>query len=396
MSAAPAGMHLTYVSRSRLPSQEANSVHVMKMAQAFARQGMLVDLFARPGAETMSAEQIFARYGVHRLFRVYFAGREGLPKAMFRYVAATTWHALRNRTAVVYTRLPRAAVAAERFGKRSVIELHHPGSYRIVRTYMRVARNPLIVVITETLRRQVISDLGCSPDCVIVAPDGADPMPADVMPVLPPAGPGRLRVGFLGHLYPGKGMEVIAAIAPRCPWADFDIVGGAKADITRWREKIGQLPNVTFHGHVSHAETPGYLRSFDVALLPNQDFVGTAGGGDLNISAWASPLKAFEYMSAGLAIIASDQPNLREVFRDRRNCLLCPPADPAAWISALEGLRDDTGLRRHIGRCAADDFRLRYSWDARARFLDTYLSDPSGGRQHDGSPSADQKSLIIR
>lgn len=362
---------LFYISRSTLPSYAANSVHVMKMCQAFSRQGIRVGLSATHprGGEYANDDSIFQTYSVQPLFELFMFKYSNLPARTEFHIMSSFRNARRFGSDLIYTRLPRAALMGELLGWPSVIELHHPGSDITMKAYLRVARKPIIVVITEALKTQIIADLGCNPDCVIVAPDGADPMPDGIQPILPPAERRRLRVGYLGHLYKGKGMEMISLLAPRCPWANFEIVGGRQGDVEKWKSSLGEEPNVRFHGHIPHSRTAEYLSSFDVALLPNQDFVGVSAGNNLNISRWTSPLKLFEYMSAGLPIVASDLPNLREVLTHDVDGLLCPASDVDAWCNALERLRASTELRSRLGKNAISIFKRKYSWDARARNL---------------------------
>ncbi len=75
----------------------------------------------------------------------------------------------------------------------------------------------------------------------------------------------------------------------------------------------------------------------------------------------------FEYMAAGRAIVSGDLPVLREVLDDRRNALLCPGGDLAAWTVALRTLAADPALRHRLGSAARADMLGHYSWDARAR-----------------------------
>ena len=143
-------------------------------------------------------------------------------------------------------------------------------------------------------------------------------------------------------------------------------MGGCSADIRHVHAAFSGVRNITFHGHIPHAEVNRYLASFDVLLLPNQKRVGTHNGG-VDIGRWTSPLKAFEYMAAGKAILCSDIPVLREVFEHGVNALLCPPENVAAWKDSLTRLDSDISLRSLLGKSALHCFNERFSWDARVR-----------------------------
>jgi len=53
-----------------------------------------------------------------------------------------------------------------------------------------------------------------------------------------------LRVGYIGHLYSGKGMEIISKLIKHCEWADFHIVGGTEKDLSFWKSKLSRFNNV--------------------------------------------------------------------------------------------------------------------------------------------------------
>lgn len=175
---------------------------------------------------------------------------------------------------------------------------------------------------------------------------------------------GEFKVGYLGHLYPGKGMEIISKLAARCSYAHFHVVGGREKDLMNWKPQLASIPNITLHGFVPHRETPSYLLAFDVVLAPYQPQVEAASG--MDIGRWMSPLKLFEYMSIGKPIIASDLAVLREVLEHKRNALLVPANDPDAWAEAVKLLRDNVALRQRISRQALRDFQEKYSWESRA------------------------------
>ena len=125
----------------------------------------------------------------------------------------------------------------------------------------------------------------------------------------------NLKVGYVGNLYKGKGMEVISSIAEKLDYdIEIHIIGGFKKDINYWKNKIINK-NVYFYGHVPHKQISSYINALDICLLPNQKVVLTFGAdssdNSLNISDYTSPLKLFEYMSHRKAIIASNLPVLK-------------------------------------------------------------------------------------
>jgi glycosyltransferase involved in cell wall biosynthesis len=159
----------------------------------------------------------------------------------------------------------------------------------------------------------------------------------------------------------------------------FHVVGGGGDVLARWRSRLADSPNVTLHGYVPYAQTQAYLAAFDVVVAPYQDFVQGQGGGASNLADWMSPLKLFEYMSRGKAIVCSDLPVIREVLTDGVNALLVPHDDPAAWSAALKTLRDDPDQRRRLAETARADFERAYSLESRAGRIIDALRAPVRG-----------------
>jgi len=233
-----------------------------------------------------------------------------------------------------------------------------------------------IVVITHTLRQYFEKKYPSISSKIIVAPDGADPFPAGILPVTFTNRGEKLQVGYVGHLYAGKGMEVVSELASACLWADFHVVGGTEEDIAYWKNRCSTSSNVIFHGYVSNQSVPSFILACNVVLLPNQKKVSVHGGGG-NIGEWTSPLKAFEYMSAAKPILCSDLPVLREIFEHEKNALICRPDDIATWVSALVRLRDDPDTRMRIGQAAQKDFFEKFTWSIRAESILRALFDKS-------------------
>ena len=369
-------MRLAYLSSASIPSRTANSIHVMKMCQALARAGHEVVLFAPDNADgrELWADDPFAYYGVASNFTI-----EHLPWVRMRgrgywYGWQVAQRVQKSRFDIAYGRNLAACSFASQMGVPVIYEAHSPveDDGRLARyLFGRLIRSPSfrhLVVITEALRRHFEQAWPALKGRVVVAPDGADPLEGEVQAIELGRSEERMQVGYTGHLYTGKGAELVLQLARACPQFNFHIVGGTDADLRRWYQRSDLPENLRLHGYQPHGRLPGYLMAFDVTLLPNQPEVHVHGGGR-NIGRWTSPLKLFEYMAAGRAIVCSDVPVLQEVAEDGVNMLVCRHDAVGDWAAALDRLAADAELRRSLGSTAREQLASRYSWDIRARYV---------------------------
>lgn len=374
-------MKLSYLSESVIPSQAANSVQVMKMSAALASEGIIVSLHARMPDERDLGDP-YRYYGVVQRFKIHWGwyARNWRGRAWL-YGLHGALKARLDGVDVAYCRCPYSALMAAKLGIPTVFEAHSvpmAGSKRDTVVFPALFKQRSfigVVSITAALARDLIVRYQLSPDCVLVAPDGAD-VPLEGLNPMQLRTQNRLCVGYVGHLYPGKGMEIILPLTAACPDMDFHVVGGTEELIAYWRDKASSLSNLSFHGFVPPEQTGGYISAFDVVLAPLQERVSASGGDD--IAAWTSPLKIFEYMSHGRAVIASDLPVLREVLRHEENCLLALPGEVAAWAKSLRRLNDDGALRGRLESRAKKDFILHYTWRSRAQKIAQFICSRTG------------------
>jgi glycosyltransferase involved in cell wall biosynthesis len=355
----------------RIQSRDGQSVHVEELVAAFRALGHEVvvvgpgfyaqsgfggesRLVARlrrllPGALGELAELAYNIPAYRHLAR---ACRELRPDFLYErynlYYLAGAWLAKRTKLPLF---LEVNSPLAEERGKHGGLQLRAVA--RACERYVwRSATN--VLAVTEVLRGHVLA-AGADPARVRVVPNGVVPerfSPAPdtskEMPVL----------GFVGFVRDWHGLDaVISGMAehPDMPVA-FIVVGEgpARAGLQALAASLGVADRVRFTGLVPHEAVPAVVETFDIALQPR-------------VVDYASPLKNFDYMAAGRAIVAPDQPNMREVLAHERTALLFDPDRPGALWQAIARLLADPALRLRLGAAARADLVARdFTWRGNA------------------------------
>jgi glycosyltransferase involved in cell wall biosynthesis len=196
---------------------------------------------------------------------------------------------------------------------------------------------------------------------VRVLPNGVNPdrFPAGTE-AASPAPRGVFTVGFLGTLKPWHGLgvlaEAFAALHRQAPASRLLVVGDGpeRASLAADLCSHGVAAAADFTGAVEPSQVPGLLASMDVGVAPYEE-------GHF----YFSPLKVYEYMAAGLPVVASRIGQLSGLIRDGVTGVLCPPGDPAALAGALDRLRLDPARCLPMGKTARAEVLREHTWDAR-------------------------------
>jgi starch synthase len=176
--------------------------------------------------------------------------------------------------------------------------------------------------------------------------------------------PNHLTVAFVGTLKPWHGvpglLHGVALANAQTPdpvnrWRALVIGNGpVREDLERLAATLGV--EAIFTGAVPPDLVPGLLDDADAAAAPYPAAV--AGQDD-----YFSPLKVYEYMAAGLPIIASAVGQIPSILEHGRTGILVPPGEPAAVAEALTLLAADPALRERLGTSSRADAEQRFSWD---------------------------------
>ena len=179
----------------------------------------------------------------------------------------------------------------------------------------------------------------------------------------------RIVIGFTGFMRAWHGVPAVVDVMREFEGVHdvhFLLVGDGdgRAELQQAAEAQGIGHRITVTGILQRDQIPAHTAAFDIAMQPKA-------------TAYASPLKLFEYMGLARAIIAPDQPNLREVLVDGVNAVLFTPDDPAALRAALRKRLGSGAYRTLIDG--------EYTWDANARRVVAALA---GVRDAKASPLA--------
>lgn len=370
-------MKIACIATSQIPSSTANSIQVMKVCQALRQENGEVCLWV-PGETDTPWEQLAEKYGLAEPFSIRWVSTR---RWLRRY--DLIWSAYRQArqwgAEVVYTWLPQAAVLALRDGLPAVLEVHDRPTGRIgplwYRQYFNQRGRKRTLVVSQALEQALrkMYALPASED-IQVAPNGADLERYADLPD-PPAErrllglPERLTAVYTGHFYAGRGVSILLGLAQAFQQVQFLLVGGRPEAVEDVRQQVDQmgLKNVCLTGFVDNWKLPLYQAAGDILLMPYETAIaGSSGGNSADI---CSPMKMFEYMAAGRAILSSDLPVIREVLNPE-NALFAPPEDLPAWVMTFNQLIEDPGLRQRLGAQARADVQA-YTWRRRAsRALD--------------------------
>jgi glycosyltransferase involved in cell wall biosynthesis len=368
-------MKIAVITNSRIPSLTANSIQAMKVCQALAQLGHEIRVFAPRETAPVPWEKLASHYGLSTPFEI-----EWLPSipALRRYdfTIHVILGARKFNADLVYTWLLNPAVVALWLGWPVVLEMHAEVTGRLgpwlMRRFWRSSAPKRMLVTTRPLRDAIetVAGLRFPDEAVQIAPNGVDPSQYESLPEASEARrqlglADKLTVGFTGHIYPGRGADLLFELARRMLDVNFLWVGGTPDEVNYWRAQLAQAgaSNVTMTGFVENSRLPLYQSAADVLLMPYGRSISASSG--QNIAEVINPMKMFDYMAAGRAIVSADLPVIHEVLNED-NAVFCEPGKVAAWEQTLRELLADETWRLALGAQARKDV-AGYTWVVRAK-----------------------------
>jgi len=356
-------MKLIYFSNSTLFSRKANSIQVMKMCEAFSKNFDEVILYAY--SERQSIDKVHEFYGVQNNFtiKLYEYKISRLNRTLNSFLTLLKLSKKSKNETVVYCREILSAFFASLLGFKNVFEIHNLPYQKVqfLVNYIFKSKNNLLNVTISNSLKNKIEELYKPKNPIHAFHDGASILNESFNNPPKFYDKSNFNIGYVGHLYKGRGIELIIELAKKLPEFSFQIVGGEKEDLDRLLNCSPK--NIFYHGFVSPKDTSRYRFFSDVLLMPYKK--GLASEGTLgDTSPWMSPMKLFEYMSSSSPIISTDLPVLREVLDDGNSILVS--YDVIEWKKAILKIYNDRKHGEFLAKNAYEDLKSKYTWEKRS------------------------------
>lgn len=212
-------------------------------------------------------------------------------------------------------------------------------------------RADFVLPVTQVLANIMISD-GTPPEKIRIVPNGINTErfgqpgrkagSSDAKMKLNLSG--KTVLGFVGFMRGWHGLDMIVDLVCKNKRDDLHLLivgdGPAREAVEAQARQAGASERITFTGIVGRDELVSYIAAFDIALQPD-------------VVEYASPLKLFEYLAMGCAVVAPSTENIREILVHGVNALLFEPRNQQALRDAVEVLLNEPETRERLGQAAA-------------------------------------------
>lgn len=350
----------------RIRSKDGQYVHIEELTGALERLGHEI-IMVGPGA--VQEEKFGSDAGVVALLKRY------MPKFVYELLelayALVDYRRLvqavkRHRPDCLYERcnlyLPSGVWLKRRYALPMLLEVNAP-IYEERKKYNGLALDRLarwsehyawrgadyVLPVTQVLGGRV-AQAGVERTRIVVVPNAINPerftgAPSREAMKQALGLDGRLVLGFVGFMREWHRLErVIDLLAEDTDERRHLLLvgdGPARSAIELMARRLGVMERVTVTGVMDRDRVANYISAFDIAIQPD-------------VVDYASPLKLFEYMALGRAVVAPDTENIREILTHEHNALLFDPKQPGTFRATIDRLCRDSVLRDRLAFAATD------------------------------------------
>lgn len=372
-----------YISPSIFPSKSANSVHVIHQCSALSNQNIILYLYGAGNFKRRSyKKKLETSYGVNlrkvNLILIKPIFKKAINMQIAIYAFFRIFFDSFNKDHIIFTRNLYGALIFNFLLKKEILFETHQienGFNGYLQKKLLISKKTTTILITKQLKNILEEHFSIRINKYNIFSDAA---PSNIDPIKSKSqkistikeyinydSKFKYICGYFGHLYEGRGIEIIIELSRKIDDVLFLVYGGNEVDVERLKQKHSNK-NLMFMGYVENSMARKMMLSVDILLMPYQKEVSIGLKGH-DTARWMSPMKMFEYMATKNPIISSNLPALREVLINGENAILVQCDNVLDWENAIKNIILDKELSDKISNNAYFDYKEKYNWDIRAK-----------------------------
>jgi len=372
-------------------------VHISGIAGAFEKLGHSVTFVSPTDVNPLKAGDVAPQKGGLRSLLYFFADKT--PQVCFECMEILynlmafkklTKEIAKVKPTFIYERYSFFCFAgiylAKKYRIPIILEVNEVGGFDRVRPQKLVALSKVfekyvfsnanvVITVSDFLKDQIIARGGVKENMLVV-PNGIDPLlfsqivhSTTLKDILGLSD--HTIIGFVGYLVHWHRLDLLlhafAKVIKVYPNVKLLLIGDGvlKEELVKLSIELEIDRSLVITGRVDHSEIPNYIDAIDIAIIPNSN-------------EYRSPIKMFEYMAMGKAIIAPDQPPILEVLENGKTGFIFKNGDGNDLFTKIQTALSNKQMCNSVGLNAKYLVVNDFTWDIHATKIIQFLLDKSG------------------
>jgi len=305
-------------------------------------------------------ELLYNFYSYNKLYSIVSNDRiDFIYERYFLFSVASNFLAKRKKIPIVYE--VNDACILPRLRRLKLFRLAHCIEKRVL------CNADVIITVSNSLKNKLVMS-GVLGDKIIVLHNGVDPKLFDQSlyknnSMICDVPDNKVIIGFVGLFVEWVGLDLLINCFSKLLKTFTDthllLVGGGplEGEMRKLIHENGLGSNVTITGILPHKEVPRYINKMDVCVIPKH-------------ANYTSPVKLFEYMAMGKAVLAPAYESIQEVVRSGENGILFEPDNRESFYYSLEHILMNRNILKSLGDIARKDVSDNYTWQHNAEIIE--------------------------